>query len=179
MEKKRKGGKKGRKKAQVITQKERKKGLEKSEHWIDFHNYHYLHCVSASAGQERAHSRSCTHQTVVCSWAKLLFTFAHCFYLKIFFSVRIHYITALRTDLWVFLKRVWKKLNVKLMSHSPQQISLSRVCIIQLLLHFSKDELNAHPVVSYYYMQSAKLDGNALTSQAPSVFPFAGRQLSL
>lgn len=63
------------------------------------------------------------------------------------------------------------------MSHSPLQISHSRVCIIQLLLHSSKDELNAHPVVSYYYMQSVKLDGNALTRQAPRVFPFAGRQL--
>lgn len=61
------------------------------------------------------------------------------------------------------------------MSHSPLQIRHSRVCIIQLLLHFSKDELNAHPVVSYYYMQSAKLDQNALTSQAHSVFPFAAQ----
>lgn len=56
------------------------------------------------------------------------------------------------------------------MSHSPLQISHSRVCIIQLLLHFSKDELNAHPVVSYYYMQSVKLDGNAAPSQAPGGF---------
>lgn len=61
------------------------------------------------------------------------------------------------------------------MSHSPLQIRHSRVCIIQLPLHFSKDELNAHPVVSYYYMQSAKLDRNALTSQARSVFPFAAQ----
>lgn len=61
------------------------------------------------------------------------------------------------------------------MSHSPLQIRHSRVCIIQLLLHFSKDELNAHPVVSYYYMQSAKLARNALTSQARSVLPFAAQ----
>lgn len=61
------------------------------------------------------------------------------------------------------------------MSHSPLQIRRSRVCIIQLLLHFSKDELNAHPVVSYYYMQSAKLEQNALPSQARGVFPFAAQ----
>lgn len=61
------------------------------------------------------------------------------------------------------------------MSHGPLQIRHCRVCIIQLLLHFSKDELNAHPVVSYYYMQTAKLDQNALTSQARSVFPFAAQ----
>lgn len=44
------------------------------------------------------------------------------------------------------------------MSHGLQQISRYRVYIIQLLAHFCKDELNAHPVGPYYYMQNAKLD---------------------
>lgn len=61
------------------------------------------------------------------------------------------------------------------MSHSPLQIRHSRVCIIQRLLHFSKDELNAHPVVSYYYMRRAKLVRNALAAPARSVPPSAAQ----
>lgn len=98
---KKEGEKKGRKKAQVITQKERKVYKRVNTEQISI-NYHYLHHISAPAGQEPARSRSCTHQTLACNWAKLFFTFSYCFYLKIFFSVRIHYITALRIDLWGF-----------------------------------------------------------------------------
>lgn len=105
----------------------------------------YLH----QQAKTNATHKPCTHQTLVCSWAKTLLHFCLQFLFENIFQCKdtlhncpLNRLVGLKKKK---KKQIWKKWNVKLMSHSPLQISHSRVCIIQRLLHFSKDELKCTP----------------------------------